>query len=232
MTLDQLREEVCEANRRIVPLGLAALTWGNVSGLADGRDVFAIKPSGVPYERLRPADMVVVRVATGEVVEGTLRPSSDTPTHREIYRALAGVGGITHCHSPKATAWAQARRAIPCFGTTHADHFYGPVRVTRPLSEQEVTVDYEGNTGRVIVETVGGADPLASPGVLVAGHAPFAWGPTASASLENAIAMEAVAGMALDCLALDPRGIELEGYVADKHFRRKHGATAYYGQKV
>lgn len=231
MTLDQLRESVCQANRDLVTNGLVTLTWGNVSGLAEDRDVFAIKPSGVPYDELRPEQMVVVSVATGEVVEGDLRPSSDTPTHQLLYKAFNGVGGVTHTHSAKATAFAQARREIPCYGTTHADHFHGPVPVTRPLTEEEVAEAYEANTGHVIIDRFGDLDPVSVPGVLVAGHAPFAWGPNAKKSLENAVALEAVAAMAIDTLQISPQATVLESYVLNKHHERKHGASAYYGQK-
>ena len=231
MTLAELKEAVCQANLDLVDHGLVTLTWGNVSGLADDRDVFAIKPSGVSYKKLRPEHVVIVSVASGEVLEGDLRPSSDTPTHRLLYQAFDGVGGITHTHSPRATAFAQARREIPCFGTTHADHFFGPVPVTRPLSEAEVSEAYEANTGRVIIERFEGLDPVATPAVLVAGHAPFAWGGDAAESVKNAVALESVAAMALDTLQLAPDGPLLESYVLDKHYQRKHGPNAYYGQK-
>lgn len=231
MTLDQLREDVCRANLDLVEHGLVTLTWGNVSGLAEDGDVFAIKPSGVDYARMKPADMVVVSVDTGDVVEGTLRPSSDTPTHRVLYQAFAGVGGVTHTHSPRATAWAQARRELPCYGTTHADHFHGAAPVTRPLTEAEVTGGYEENTGRVIVERFASLDPVATPGVLVAGHAPFTWGKDAAASVKNAVALESIAAMALDTLRLEAEAPPLEAYVLEKHYRRKHGPDAYYGQK-
>lgn len=230
MTIEQLKTAVCEANLDLVAHGLVTLTWGNVSGLAEGGDVFAIKPSGVSYDILRPEHVVVVRVATGETVEGDLRPSSDTPTHRLLYQELEGLGGITHTHSAKATAFAQARREIPCLGTTHADHFHGPVPVTRQLTQNEVEEAYEAHTGRVIVERFAGLDPVATPGVLVAGHAPFVWGPHAAKSVENAVALEAMAAMAIDTLALAPDGPLLESYVLDKHYTRKHGANAYYGQ--
>ena len=230
MTINDLREAVCQANRDLVTYGLVTLTWGNVSGLSDDREVFAIKPSGVPYDHLRPEHIVLVRVGDGEVVEGDLRPSSDTPTHRILYKAFEGIGGVTHTHSPRATAFAQARTAIPCYGTTHADHFYGPTPVTRALTAEEVADAYEEHTGRVIVERFAELDPIAVPGVLAAGHAPFTWGKNASKSLENAVALEAVAGMALDTLRLDTGAPALEDYVLEKHYKRKHGANAYYGQ--
>jgi L-ribulose-5-phosphate 4-epimerase len=222
---------VCEANRDLVAHGLVTLTWGNVSGVSREREAVVIKPSGVPYDALKPADMVVVDLATGDVIEGKLRPSSDTPTHRVLYQKFTGVGGITHTHSPRATAFAQARRDIPCFGTTHADHFFGPVPVTRPLTEQEIAKDYEWNTGLVIVERFAGLDPLATPGVLVASHAPFAWGTDVDDSVKNAITLEAVAAMAIDALVINPQALPVEQYLVDKHYFRKHGKDAYYGQK-
>jgi len=228
--LEELKEQVRQANVELAAGGLVTLTWGNVSGLNAARDRVVIKPSGVPYQRLRPADMVVVDL-DGRVVEGGLRPSSDTPTHVLLYRHFAGIGGITHTHSRYATAFAQARRELPCLGTTHADHFHGAVPVARPLTAAEVEADYEGNTGRVIVERFAGLDPMAMPAVLVAGHAPFTWGRDAADSLKNAIALEAVAEMALATYQLDPQAPPLEAYVLDKHYRRKHGPNAYYGQK-
>ncbi|TWT29391.1 L-ribulose-5-phosphate 4-epimerase [Posidoniimonas corsicana] len=231
MTIEQLQEAVCQANLDLVAHGLVTLTWGNVSGLSDDRDVFAIKPSGVPYPELRPEHCVIVSVETGKVVQGDLKPSSDTATHRLLYQAFEGVGGITHTHSPKGTAFAQARREIPCYGTTHADHFYGPIPVTRPLSEEEINTDYEGNTGHVIIERFADLDPVAVPGVLVGSHAPFAWGAHAAESVKNAVALEAVAGMAIDTLALAPSVPPVDDYLLEKHYSRKHGPNAYYGQK-
>lgn len=227
--LEDLKDQVCQANVDLAVCGLVTLTWGNVSGINGDRDRVVIKPSGVPYERLRPADMVVVDLE-GRVVEGDLRPSSDTPTHALLYRHFAGVGGITHTHSRHATMFAQARREIPCLGTTHADHFFGAVPVTRPLTAAEVEADYEGNTGQVIVERFAELDPLAMPAVLVAGHAPFTWGKDATESLKNAVALEAVAEMTLGTWLLNPQALLLEHYVLDKHYQRKHGPNAYYGQ--
>lgn len=229
--LEQLKQQVCQANLDLVAHGLVTLTWGNVSGLSDDRELFAIKPSGVPYDDMRPEHMVVVSVATGEVVDGDLKPSSDTATHRLLYQSFAGVGGVTHTHSTRATSFAQARREIPCFGTTHADHFYGAVPVARPLTEQEINEAYELNTGHVIVERFADLDPLAVPGVLVASHAPFTWGKDAAASVTNAVALEAMADMALGTLALAPDMPPVEQYLLDKHYFRKHGEGAYYGQK-
>lgn len=228
--LQQLKEDVCQANRALVTHGLVTLTWGNVSGLSeDGRHV-VIKPSGVPYADLQPDQMVVVDLE-GRVVEGDLRPSSDTPTHVYLYRHFRGIGGITHTHSPQATAFAQARIALPCLGTTHADHFAGPVPVTRPLTAAEVADAYEAHTGRVIVERFVDRDPQAMPAVLVAGHAPFTWGRDAAESVVNAVALEAVAAMAQATWALRRDAPLLEQYVLDKHHQRKHGAGAYYGQE-
>jgi L-ribulose-5-phosphate 4-epimerase len=228
--LEALKTEVCAANRDLPRLRLATLTWGNVSGLDRARGLVVIKPSGVPYEGLEPAHMVVVDL-DGRVVEGDLKPSSDTPTHVLLYQYFPQVGGITHTHSRHATMFAQARREIPCLGTTHADHFHGPVPVTRPLTEAEVAADYEGHTGRVIIERFAELDPLDMPAVLLAGHAPFAWGRTATESLHNAVALEAVAEMALGTRLINPEAPQLELYVLDKHHQRKHGPAAYYGQQ-
>ena len=231
-----LKQRVCKANCELVSTGLVTLTWGNVSGIDRERGLVVIKPSGVPYEDLKPQQMVVVDLE-GKVVEGDLNPSSDTPTHVALYRAFANIGGIVHTHSRNATIFAQARREIPCLGTTHADHFYGPVPVTRPLTEREVAHDYEGNTGTVIIERFAGQvlapalDPDAMPAVLVAGHAPFAWGPSVEKALDNAVALEAVAEMAIATRSLDPASPELEAWVLEKHYQRKHGPAAYYGQK-
>ena len=227
--LERLKREVFEANLRLRDAGLVTLTWGNASGLAADGSCFVIKPSGVPYELLSPADMVVVDLE-GAVVEGDARPSSDTPTHLELYRGLSGVGGIVHTHSTTATAFAQARREIPCLGTTHADHFNGPVPVTRVLSSDEVADAYEANTGRVIVECLAGLAPLTVPAALVPGHGPFTWGASVAQAADNAIALEAVATMAMQTLSLRPEARELELWVMDRHHRRKHGADAYYGQ--
>jgi L-ribulose-5-phosphate 4-epimerase len=224
----RLREEVCEANRSLPGRGLATLTWGNVSAVSGGRDLVAIKPSGVGYERLRPAHIVVVDLR-GRVIEGDMRPSTDTPTHLTLYRAWEHLGGVAHTHSTYATMFCQARRPIPCLGTTHADHFGGEVPMTRQLTPEEVAAGYEEMTGRVIVERFAAADARAIPGVLLPGHGPFAWGGSAMQAVENAVALEAVALMAFGALALGP-GVELERHILDKHRERKHGAGAYYGQ--
>ena len=227
--LETLKQQVCQANLDLVSHGLVTLTWGNVSGISDDRRHVVIKPSGVPYDQMRPEQMVVVD-RTGRVVEGQLRPSSDTPTHILLYDQFATIGGIAHTHSRFATIFAQARMDIPCFGTTHADHFFGPVPVTRPLTEQELDEAYEANTGRVIVERFADLDATAMPAVLVAGHAPFAWGKDVAESVKNAVALEAVAEMALGVLALRPEGVTLEPFVLKKHYGRKHGPNACYGQ--
>lgn len=228
--LDDLRAQVCQANRDLVMHGLVTLTWGNVSGIDRARELVVIKPSGVPYEDLEPDHMVVVDL-DGKRVEGDLNPSSDTPTHVLLYRHFTGIGGVAHTHSRHATMYAQARREIPCLGTTHADHFFGPVPVTRALRAEEVAADYEGNTGRVIIERFANLNPLAMPAVLVAGHAPFTWGSTPRGSLHNSVALEAVAEMALGTLQINRNSLFLEPYVLDKHYQRKHGPAAYYGQK-
>lgn len=236
MAHDALREAVWKANLDLVASGLVVLTWGNVSGAdraaAGGAGVVAIKPSGVAYDAMRPEDMVVLSLASGEVVEGALRPSSDTPTHLHLYREFPAAGGVVHTHSPHAVSWAQAERDVPCLGTTHADHFYGPVPVTRRLRDDEVHTAYEHNTGVVIAECFRerGVDPAAVPGVLVAGHGPFAWGESPRKAVENAVALEATARMALDTLRLNPDAPGIGRVLLDKHYLRKHGAGAYYGQ--
>lgn len=233
MTYPELRHAVWHANMEISRTGLAMLTWGNASGVDRDAEIVIIKPSGVDYATLTPEQLVVVDLASGKVVEGKLRPSSDTPTHLELYRQFPAAGGVVHTHSHFATVWAQAGQEIPCYGTTHADTFYGSIPLTRQLTPEEVTSDYELNTGRVIVErfTTGKLYPAHVPGVLVAGHAPFAWGPSPAKALENALVLEEVARMAFHTRALNPTAPLLPQYVLDKHFLRKHGATAYYGQK-
>ena len=230
MDATALKNDVFERNLELVRHGLVVLTWGNVSGIDREAGLVAIKPSGVAYDRMTAEDIVVVDLE-GKAVEGTLRPSSDLPTHLALYRAFPTVGGIVHTHSPKAVAWAQARRGIPAFGTTHADHFHGAVPCTRELTPAEVAEDYELNTGRVIEERFHDLDAEAFPGVLVAGHGPFTWGPTPRKAVENAVALEQIAAMALDTLLLDPAAEPAPSYVLDKHYFRKHGPGAYYGQK-
>ena len=224
-----LREACCEANRRLPALGLVDLTFGNVSVADRARGLFAIKPSGVGYESLRPEDIVVLDFE-GRTVEGTLRPSSDTATHALLLRAFDGVGCVVHTHSRQATSWAQACRPLPCLGTTHADSFNGEVPVTRQLTPAEVEDAYELNTGKVIVETFAHRSPLETPAVLVAGHGPFAWGPNWEKALENAFVLEVVAQMALATLTLNPSSPGLPAHVLHKHYTRKHGPKATYGQ--
>ena len=226
---DDLRKEVCEANLELVKQGLVIYSWGNVSGIDRERGVMAIKPSGVAYEELTPAKIVVVDQA-GQVVEGDLRPSSDTPTHLELYREFKSVGGVSHTHSTHATMWAQACREIPCLGTTHADHFSGPIPVTEELQDDEIGTDYELNTGKVIVRRFRGIDPLAVPAVLVAKHGPFTWGSSPAQAAKHAVILEQIARMALGTLTLNPGQGEICGALQEKHFRRKHGKDAYYGQ--
>jgi L-ribulose-5-phosphate 4-epimerase len=227
--LDKLKKDVWRANLDLVRHGLVVLTFGNASGIDRRRGLVAIKPSGVDYDGMRPEDMVLVGL-DGRVVGSRLRPSSDMPTHLELYRAFPEIGGIVHAHSPAATAFAQARRPIPCLGTTHADHFAGPVPVTRLLRKAEVEADYEAATGRVIVERFAGLDPADIPAVLVAGHGPFCWGGTPRAAVHNAVSLELIASMALAAKRLDPRLSALPSYIQRKHHDRKHGPRAYYGQ--
>ncbi len=228
--LESLKEIVCQANLDLGKHGLVTLTWGNVSAVSDDRKLCVIKPSGVPYDDMRPEHMVVVDLE-GKVVEGKLRPSSDTPTHVYLYKHFDDISGISHTHSRFATTFAQARAEIPCFGTTHADHFSGPIPLTRPLSKKEVDEAYELNTGVVIVERFAKLEAKAMPAVLVAGHGPFAWGKNAPESVKNAVALEAVAAMALGVLQIKADATLLEQYVLDKHYFRKHGPGSYYGQK-
>ena len=225
--MKQLIRDVLEANRRIPLAGLATLTWGNVSGVDRARGVYVIKPSGVPYDALTEDSMVVVDIASGEVVEGHLKPSVDSETHRLLYQRFESIGGITHTHSAEAVAFAQAGRDIPVLGTTHADNFDGPVRVTRQLTPAECENDYERNTGLAIIEALGG-DPESVPAVLAASHGPFTWGATAMKSLETAIVCEAVAEIAIRTLALNPEAKPPE-HLVRRHYTRKHGPDAYYG---
>ncbi len=230
MTYERLKEEVYKANVDLMHHGLVTLTWGNVSGIDRAARCVAIKPSGVAYESMTPADMTVVDME-GNVIDGTLRPSSDTPTHLELYRAFPAVGGIVHTHSMYATIFAQACREIPCLGTTHADHFNGPVPVTRFLTALEVQEGYEVQTGKIIVERFIDLDPVATPGVLVAGHAPFVWGENAADAVNNSLILERIAQMASGSFQLNPDLAPLPAHIQRKHYRRKHGPNAYYGQK-
>jgi L-ribulose-5-phosphate 4-epimerase len=228
--LDSLREEVFEANLEVVRRGLVLYTFGNASGIDRSTGLVVIKPSGLPYATLKASDLVIFDLE-GNAVEGTLRPSSDLPTHLVLYRAFPGIGGVVHTHSRAATAWAQAGREIPCLGTTHADYFFGPVPVTPRLTAEEVRGAYEENTGHAIVRRFEGLDPLAVPGVLVSGHAPFTWGSTAGEAARTAVILEEIAELAWRTLALEPASPGLDQFVLDKHFHRKHGPGAYYGQK-
>ncbi|HHF51347.1 MAG: L-ribulose-5-phosphate 4-epimerase AraD [Candidatus Aminicenantes bacterium] len=228
--LEGLKQTVCRANCDIIKSHLVTLTWGNVSGFDNQKKLIVIKPSGVSYEELKPECMVVVDLK-GSIVEGDLKPSSDTLIHIELYKVFNGIGSVVHTHSDYASMFAQARKEIPCLGTTHADRFYGSVPVTRPLRQDEVERSYEKNTGSVIVETFKKRDPLACPAVLVSGHGPFAWGKTPDEAVETSIALEKIAKMAWGTLALTSKEKVLPDYILKKHFLRKHGPNAYYGQK-
>lgn len=228
--LEELRKQVLEANLELVRRGLVLYTFGNASGISRADGLVAIKPSGVPYEGMQPEDLVITDL-DGKIVEGTLRPSSDLATHLVLYRAFARIGGVVHTHSRFATSWAQARRAIPCLGTTHADYFRGPVPVTRAMSPREIGTAYEANTGEVIARHFTGSAPMEVPAVLVAGHGPFCWGPSAAEAAHNAVILEYVAEMAYYSVTLAEGAEELHPAHLDKHFLRKHGVSAYYGQK-
>lgn len=229
--LKDLKQQVYEANRRLMESGLVIETFGNVSGVDRAAGHLVIKPSGVNYEDLRPENMVVVSLETGSAVDSKLRPSSDTPTHRELYRGFAGIGGIVHTHSLHATAWAQARREIPAFGTTHADYFHGSVPCTREMTPEEIHGQYELNTGKVIVERFAGLAPEHFPGVLVSSHGPFAWGNSPDDAVHHAVVLEYIAQLAAVTVSLDPQARPMARELLDKHFFRKHGPGAYYGQK-
>ena len=233
MRFQQLRQEVCQTNQALAEAGLVALTFGNASGMDRQKGVMAIKPSGVEYKELRPKDIVVLSLETAEIVEGDLRPSSDTPTHLLLYQELPSIGGIVHTHSTYATCWAQAQRQVPCLGTTHADHFHGPVPLTRQLKPEEIASDYEHNTGKVIIEYLSAeeANPEQVPAALVPQHGPFVWGKSPAAALENAIALEEVARTALHTFLLNPQAQQIPQALLDKHFDRKHGSNSYYGQE-
>jgi L-ribulose-5-phosphate 4-epimerase len=229
MLLTTLREEVLEANLELVRRGLVLYTFGNVSGIDRGQGLVAIKPSGVPYEELTP-EQIVISDLSGNIVDGNLRPSSDLPTHIELYKHFSSIGGVAHTHSEFATAWAQAETPIPCYGTTHADSFHGAIPVTDRLSSAEIAGDYELETGTAICRTFSELDPMAIPAVLVAGHAPFCWGPTAAEAAHNAVILEYVAKMASHTLSINAESRPLTRELHDKHFLRKHGRNAYYGQ--
>jgi L-ribulose-5-phosphate 4-epimerase len=228
--LQALREQVLDANLELVRAGLVIHAFGNASGIAREEGLVVIKPSGVPYAELTARNLVVTDLEGG-VVEGAFRPSSDLPTHLALYKAFAGVGGVAHTHSRHATAWAQAGREIPCFGTTHADYFRGPVPVTEEMTAEEIHSTYEWNTGVMIVRRFGSLDPSECPAVLVRGHAPFCWGPTPAEAAHHADILEQVAAIALHTLAVNPKAAEIPVTLRDKHFLRKHGPGAYYGQK-
>ena len=230
MRLKELREQVLDANLELVRRGLVLYTFGNASGISREEGLVVIKPSGVPYDTMKPEHLVIVDLE-GKTVEGDLRPSSDLPTHLVLYKSFPSIGGVAHTHSRAATSWAQARRAIPCFGTTHADYFHGAIPVTKPLSEKEIRSDYERNTGLAIVRSMKRQDPLHVPGILVAGHAPFCWGASPADAAHNAVVVEELAALALQTITVNPRAKTLPKVLHDKHFFRKHGSSAYYGQK-
>jgi len=234
LSLPELREQVWRANQALVRAGLVTLSFGNASGVDREAGVLIIKPSGLPYDQLLPEHLVAVSLEDGHVVEGELRPSSDTPTHLALYRRYPEIGGVVHTHSTAATAWAQAGRSIPSLGTTHADHFHGPVPVTRLLREAEVAGAYEHETGAVIIETLEklGLSAAEMPAVLVASHGPFTWGHDAEDATANATVLEAVATMARQTFALNPDAQPIASYLSERHYRRKHGPNAYYGQKT
>ena len=230
MKLQALREEVFEANRELVRRGLVIFTFGNASGFDRASGQVVIKPSGVPYDSMKPADLVITDLE-GQIVEGALRPSSDLPTHLALYQAFNGINGVVHTHSRYATAWAQASVAIPCLGTTHADYFRGPIPVTPHMAACDIEDRYEWNTGQVIIKRFQGLDPLTTPAVLVAGHAPFCWGPSASAAAHTAAVVEEIAHMAYLTFTIRADAEAISDTLRDKHFLRKHGPAAYYGQK-
>jgi len=228
--LQRLREQVLEANLELVRRGLVLYTFGNASGISREDGLVVIKPSGVPYEEMKP-DHLVVTDLLGKIVEGNLRPSSDLPTHLALYNQFAEIGGVAHTHSEYATAWAQARKAIPCFGTTHADYFHGKVPVTLTMTDQEIAKDYEKNTGLAIIRCLEETNPSATPGVLVANHGPFAWGKDAGTAAHNAVILESIARMAYFTLGINAAAEPVGSGLHDKHYLRKHGKNAYYGQE-
>ncbi len=228
--LESLKKAVCQANLDLVEEGLVVQTWGNASGLDRASGLMVIKPSGVSYSLLKPAQMVVVALASGKIVEGKLKPSSDAETHLELYRAFADIGGIVHTHSLHATAWAQTGQPIPALGTTHADYFHGEVPCTRQMTPREIKTDYEANTGHVIVECFKNLDPLHHPAVLVAHHGPFTWGADVAEAVHNAVVLEFIARLAAETLRFRPSTPAMQDELRDKHFFRKHGPSAYYGQ--
>jgi L-ribulose-5-phosphate 4-epimerase len=228
--LEQLKQAVLSANLELPARNLVTYTWGNVSGIDREKGLVVIKPSGVPYEELKAEHMTVLDLE-GNQIEGDLRPSSDAPTHLVLYRSFKDIGGVVHTHSNWATIWSQAQMSIPALGTTHADYFYGEIPCTRNLTEEEIKNEYEEHTGTVIAETFSGRDPVHTPGVLVSGHGPFTWGKDAAEAVHNAVVLETVAMMAFNSLALSPGLRPITQALQDRHFFRKHGAKAYYGQK-
>ncbi|MBA7705566.1 L-ribulose-5-phosphate 4-epimerase [subsurface metagenome] len=226
---EELRKAVCDANIELQRQKLVIYSWGNVSGIDRSRGAVAIKPSGVTYDELTP-DKIVLLDLDGNVIEGALRPSSDTPTHLELYRNFEAIGGICHTHSPGATMWAQSCREIPCFGTTGADYFYGSIPVTEVMTEEEIQSDYELNTGKVIVRRFAGIDPMKMPAVLVANHGPFTWGKTPAMAVESTVVLEQIATLALGTITINPNQGQISKALLDKHYLRKHGKNAYYGQ--
>lgn len=227
--LEQLKKDVYDANMELQEKGMVIYTWGNVSGIDREKNLVVIKPSGVSYDSMKAEDMVVVDF-DGNVVEGHYKPSSDTATHIVMYKTYPAIGGVVHTHSTWAVTFAQAGMSIPAFGTTHADYFYGDIPCTRDLTAEEIEEAYELNTGKVIVETIGDGDPMAIPGIVVKNHGPFAWGKTPAGSVYNAVVMDKVAEMAYNTMTLNPRVPRVPQYLLDKHYFRKHGANAYYGQ--
>ncbi len=229
--LEELKKAVLEANLELSERQLVIYSWGNVSGIDRSKGIVAIKPSGVPYEELT-IDKIVLVDLDGNVVEGDLNPSSDTPTHLELYRSFEAIGGICHTHSPNATMWAQACKAIPCFGTTHADYFYGDVPVTEVMTKEQIQNDYELNTGKIIVERFAGMDPMQMPAVLVANHGPFTWGNDPAKAVEATVVLEHIAATALGTITINPDKGAVSDALLGKHYLRKHGKNAYYGQKT
>ncbi|MGD8499511.1 MAG: L-ribulose-5-phosphate 4-epimerase [Phycisphaerales bacterium] len=226
---EELRRAVCDANLELQKQELVIYSWGNVSGIDRSTGTVAIKPSGVVYDELTP-DKIVLLDLDGNVVEGALKPSSDTPTHLELYRNFEAIGGVCHTHSPNATAWSQACREIPCFGTTHADDFYGAVPVTGVMTKEQIQSDYELNTGKVIVRRFANMDPMKMPAVLVANHGPFTWGKSAADAVEATVVLEQIAAIALGTVTINPDQSPISRALLDKHYLRKHGKNAYYGQ--
>ena len=225
----ELKKAVCRANLELQKQQLVICSWGNVSGIDRSAGVVVIKPSGVLYDELTPDKMVVLDLE-GKIIEGALNPSTDTPTHLELYRNFEAIGGICHTHPPNATIWAQACKEIPCFGTTHADYFYGPIPLTDVMTEEQIKDDYELNTGKVIVERFAGMDPMQMPAILVANHGPFTWGADPAAAVEATVVLEQIAAMALGTITINPDQGPISSALLNKHYLRKHGKNAYYGQ--